>query len=354
MPTKSLISVIIPTYNFGEFISNAINSVLCQTYKNIEIILIDDGSTDDTTQIATQFGNKICYIKTDHIGTAHARNVGMRAATGKYIAFMDADDTYLPYKLELQSEFMECYPEVGMVFTDWSSVDDSGTILEDRHLRSYHRIYDRKGWNYEDIFSISGKFDSNILHEPIRYYIGNLFKYVIQDPIMPSPTIMIRKDILPITGLQNEAYRVAQDYEFTVRICKFYQTAFLEVPTYLYRYHPKQVSMHLQSWSKEKIETALEIHRVFLQAVLDWAYADKEYYEANTSDVNLRLAELYHVIGEINLEHGASRKARQCFKQALSFVPGYTKSQSEIFLSFFPLILQRRLRRIFNCVSLGN
>ena len=102
--TRYLVSVIIPTYNRGYCLCEAIDSVLAQTYTNIEIIVVDDGSTDSTEEILKKYGPEIQYLWQENQGVSSARNLGIRAAKGEWIAFLDSDDEWLPNKLERQLE----------------------------------------------------------------------------------------------------------------------------------------------------------------------------------------------------------------------------------------------------------
>src|SRR5215212_10925703 len=97
-----LVSVIIPAYNAGRTITAAVGSVLAQTFRDYEIVVADDGSTDDTGQCVARFGERVTYLRQDNAGPASARNLALRHATGKYVAFLDADDVWLPRKLERQ------------------------------------------------------------------------------------------------------------------------------------------------------------------------------------------------------------------------------------------------------------
>ena len=99
MPT---ISVILPTYNREKLLAEAVSSVLQQTYTDYELIVVDDGSTDDTKAVLQPFMNRIRYISQENGGVSHARNTGVSAATGKWVAFHDSDNVWLPEKLEKQ------------------------------------------------------------------------------------------------------------------------------------------------------------------------------------------------------------------------------------------------------------
>ncbi|MBI5588801.1 MAG: glycosyltransferase family 2 protein [Deltaproteobacteria bacterium] len=338
MSKAPCVSVIIPTYNRADFLPAAIRSVLAQTYKNVEIIVVDDGSTDDTGKVVIPFGDRIKYIRTANMGPAHARNVGMKAGGGKYIAFLDSDDAYLPEKLDMQVSLMESEPEVGMVFTDLSAATEAG-VWQERHLRSYHRLYDRKGWSYDDIYQVKKRlpFSGGV----VECYIGDIFRHVLMDPLVPSFTILFPREILEKVGYQNEAYRLAEDYEFIVRVCKRFKAAFLDIPTYVYRYHAGQVSVPGQPKTKDNLLKVIRIHEVFLQAVLDWGCGDAEYYSRNRGWLNARIAELYQCIGGFWMEYGDAGKGRECFKKGLSFDPHGKGNRKSLYLSFLPSSLRR-------------
>ena len=104
-----MVSVIIPTYNSGQFIQDAIISVLEQTYKDVEIIVIDDGSTDNTSTQLKSIGNKIIYKWQENQGVSQARNIGLKLAKGELIAFLDADDIWFPEKLQIQVQFLRVF-----------------------------------------------------------------------------------------------------------------------------------------------------------------------------------------------------------------------------------------------------
>ncbi|MFC1511428.1 glycosyltransferase family 2 protein [Candidatus Margulisiibacteriota bacterium] len=122
------VSVIIPAYNYADFTVQAVESVLAQTYKNFELIVVDDGSTDGTGDALKRFGDRIRYMYKQNGGVSSARNLGIRLAKGKYIAFLDCDDLWLPNKLE---ESLKGFgdKEVGLVHTDTYHMDAQGQDL---------------------------------------------------------------------------------------------------------------------------------------------------------------------------------------------------------------------------------
>ncbi|HVM38991.1 MAG TPA: glycosyltransferase [Sphingomicrobium sp.] len=124
-----LVSVVVPTYNRAEYIVETIESVLQQTYPNIEIIVIDDGSTDDTAEVIRPFAPRIRYVWQDNAERGASRNHGLRLASGKYIAFLDSDDVWVASKVEAAVAFLEANPHVGLVYTDAVQIDSNGKEL---------------------------------------------------------------------------------------------------------------------------------------------------------------------------------------------------------------------------------
>lgn len=123
-------SIIIPTYNHGKYIERSVESALAQTYKNVEIIVVDDGSTDDTPEKVKKFGNAVKYIRKENTGRGDNRNVAIVASKGKYIQFLDADDYISDNKLELQVQILEHDATIAAVYSDCSCTGPDGKALE--------------------------------------------------------------------------------------------------------------------------------------------------------------------------------------------------------------------------------
>ena len=121
-----MFSVIIPTYNRASFVTKAVDSVLRQTFKDYEIIVVDDGSTDTTTQALEQYGRAITVIHQVNNGVSAARNAGIRKATGRWIAFLDSDDEWKENYLARQSEQIRCNPNVIAFITNAINIDNGG------------------------------------------------------------------------------------------------------------------------------------------------------------------------------------------------------------------------------------
>lgn len=126
----ALVSVIIPTYNQPKLLQLTIESVLAQTYPNIELIVIDDGSTEDTAAMIAQYKGKLTYIKQENQGGPAATNNGIRAASGEYLTFLDHDDLMLPTKIERQVQLLDTRPEIGLVHCRYYHIDGNGNIMD--------------------------------------------------------------------------------------------------------------------------------------------------------------------------------------------------------------------------------
>ena len=127
-----LVSVVIPVFNGAQFVAKAVASVRAQTVNDVEIIVVDDGSVDGTQAVlqGLQQTMGITWVEQDHGGPARSRNRGIEASQGEFIALLDCDDVWLADKLEAQLAVMDRRPEVGVVHTDYESVDEDGRVLE--------------------------------------------------------------------------------------------------------------------------------------------------------------------------------------------------------------------------------
>lgn len=129
---KPLVSVIIPNYNYASYICEAVDSALDQTYGNIEVVVVDDGSNDNSREILAGYGDKIAVILQPNAGVSAARNTGVKHSSGKFIAFLDADDVWLPKKIERQVELFESERDLGLVHVGVEEFDTERNISKTR------------------------------------------------------------------------------------------------------------------------------------------------------------------------------------------------------------------------------
>jgi glycosyltransferase involved in cell wall biosynthesis len=348
MKNSPLVSVIIPTYNRAPLLPRAIESVLAQTYENVEIIIVDDGSTDNTQTILKEYRDRIRCIRTGNMGTSHARNVGMRASVGQYIAFLDSDDSYYPYKLSLQVDWMERHPEIGMVSTEVSGVQDDGAILE-YYLKQYHSTYKERGWGFEDIYPEREEVFVDGLGRSVACYSGDIFDFVLMGTLVMSNTILFRREALDVAGYQNENYRFAEDYEFVLRLCKHFRVGFIDVPTYHLYFHDGQISRFVTKKSVGGSKADLlksEGMEVLLAAVVDSAYSDSRYYEKHKKEVDARMAELNAEIGYLRCKCGDYGKGRGFLRKSYEIRGKRLPLLRSCIVPFFPEKCKRLIRKM--------
>jgi glycosyltransferase involved in cell wall biosynthesis len=243
-----LVSVIIPTFNRAHLIAETLDSLLAQTFENFEAIVVDDGSRDDTRAVMARYADRrVQYFHKENGGLSSARNFGLARARGEFIAFLDSDDLWLPWKLAVQAEVFRRLPDVGMICSDMSTFETSGTVRDVRHLRAYYAAHRRV-----DITRICahrgtlGDLAPNI-PEPLRtaaFYEGDIFRQMYIGNLVHPPTAIVRRSRLQRTGGFEPAVTGggAEDYHFYFKITEQGPIAFIDAPTILYRVHQSQMS----------------------------------------------------------------------------------------------------------------
>jgi glycosyltransferase involved in cell wall biosynthesis len=348
---RKQVSVIIPTYNREGYICQAIESVLQQTYENIEIIVVDDGSTDRTKEKLHSYLPKIRYISTKNGGPAHARNIGMAAATGEYLAFLDSDDLYYPYKIQLQAEVLNKFPDVAMVSTEASSFDDAG-YWDEYHLKKYHcAAFMNEKVTYDTIYSenmLMRNSGIDAVHwGESRIYFGNIFDTYLHHLVISTATVMFRRAILGVVGMQNTKYWLSEDYEFMLRICKHYRVAFVDVPTYKLRYHPGQIST---TKNINSIDVTIKSQQNLLEIVETHGLNDHEYYLRYKIAMDKRLAIMHKALAIPLLAKGKQpRVAREHLKKCRQY------GHPEHFLwmtTFAPYFIRRIVVKAFSILKM--
>jgi glycosyltransferase involved in cell wall biosynthesis len=208
------VSIVIPTYNRADFLPKAIQSVLSQTYRDWEIIIVDDGSTDNTEEIVKGYNeSRIRYIAhKSNLGISAARNTAIKNSKGKYIALLDSDDEWFPEKISYQMNiFQKKDSECGVVCT-------SGHMIED---------------------------DKKIRVKVIPANLDNFYEKFLFENIIWCSSVLIKKECFEKLGLFDEHLKSCEDWEMWIRISKYYKFIFLKTPLIKYLIHPGQLSENL-------------------------------------------------------------------------------------------------------------
>lgn len=213
------ISIIIPTYNCERYISETIDSILSQTYKNIEVIVVDDGSNDRTAEIVSAYGEPVRLILQINSGVCTARNRGISESVGEYICLMDHDDYWFPDKLSQQVELLKENPDSGIVYSAF--------------IRWAHDI--------NGIFPAPATFDLNKYStgtDPV--FSGWIYHQFLLDCWMLTSTAMFRSEVFRTCGVFDESLPYSEDWEMWLRISREYPFVCMNKPTTLYRQHKQQ------------------------------------------------------------------------------------------------------------------
>lgn len=216
-----MVSVIIPTYNRCLYLREAVQSVLAQTGVDLELIVVDDGSTDETAAAMRDFDDRLRYIRKSHSGVSSARNEGTRVANGEWLAFLDSDDLWLPGKLAAQLDFFEQHPHILICQTEEIWIRNGRRI----NPRKYHR-------------------------KPHGYCFSRLL-----DRCLVSPSaVMMDRDLLRSVGGFDESLPACEDYDLWLRIGCRYPIGLIEEPLIVKRGgHPDQLSATVPSLDHYRI-----------------------------------------------------------------------------------------------------
>ncbi len=272
---KGRASIITPTYNRPKWLPDAIESVLAQTYHDVEIIVVNDGSTDNTAEVLEPYMDKIVYIYKENGGQGTALNAGIKAATGEYIGRVDDDDLFMPEKVELQIEMFQQNPGLGLVASYGQIIDSEDEIKATRKIPN---------------FSKHGAFFS-----------------LLQHCIFCQPTVMVRRECFDKVGLYKNIY--AEDYDMWLRIARHYPVGVIHKPLAMYRRHDTNLST-----GDRLVEKDAEIN-VFIREIMD-SISMEELIPGVCS-----IPHANDVRGAIFLKHKLHKLAGREFHQAVKAEP---------------------------------
>ena len=300
-----LVSVIIPAYNSEEYIVDTIKSVLAQTYKQIEIIVIDDGSTDGTSNILKPYIHKIKYIKKENGGASSARNKGIVNSNGDYVAFLDADDLWRKNKIEKQMAIFKEFPDVGLVYCDSSTFDKEGVI-------------------------------HSSLSEIVETPTGNVLEAMIVHNFLNNSSIVVKRVCFDIAGLWNENLINGNDYDMWLRVASHYNFWFVDQVLVDTRYH----SHGLSSMTDLQCENSIRIQDDFVRSL------EKS---INVSDkiVHKGYSYKYLVWGQRLFYQEKYSEAKEKLLKSVRHNPGNFKAIIYLLKSFVPQSLINIWRSLF-------
>jgi len=275
-----LVSVIIPTYNSARFLHQALQSALEQTYQKREIIVVDDGSTDETKMTLGRFNGTIRYLQQEHQGAAAARNTGIQAANGDFICFLDADDIWASNKLDLQLDFLKRHRDTGLLSGRCRKFMDQGSPYMS--------------------FTAAAPVGNAVRIFPAPQAFTELVKF----NFIPTSTVMIRKECFDKVGLFDLNLIPVEDRDLWLRISAHFEVAHLPWILCEKRLHRSNISNDKARmlYTRGKV---LEKNRVLFPGL------------APSGLWNKQLAKLYAKAGRLSLVKGQKEEARQAAVRSL-------------------------------------
>ncbi len=310
------VSVIIPAHNRARLLPRAINSVLPQLREHDEIMVVDDGSTDDTAGVVSRF-RRVRYLKMPRGGAGPARNLGIAESRNPLIAFLDSDDEWLPGKLALQRRLMEALPHVDYCFSDFLVSDRNGRTHR-RYLRHWHQ--DQRSW---DVILGPGRLFSSIAPVPhnlpdLMVHEGNLYPQLMERPYIATFTLLCRKKTGAGAPLFSEDLPIFEDWEFFGRLAHGRKGVYLDCETAIQHGHDGARLTHAGALIQVEARLRL-ISRV-------WG-ADKEFlrqHGARYKELADRLEAMhrFYTAKEL-LRTGHMREARAAFRAVENYPASY-------------------------------
>ena len=288
----TLVSVVIPVFNGERYICDAVESVLRQTYNNIEILVIDDGSTDETIDRLASYAHDITIIKQPNGGSAKARNAGIRQSKGELIAFLDADDLWHPQKLEILVSHMSRNTNIGLAYNSWQVINADDEIAIGQFM----------GQSFDE-------------QSPAIVPEGSGFIYceLLIDSIIHTSAAIMRRSIVDAVGLFDERFRKGQDYEFWFRVSRVVSVHKLAADLSIYRLHPGGVTssaspINYGPW-------------IIGEALKKWGRVGPDGRKTGYLKLHRRLADQWHSFGMLHYGSGNFKVASASFLKSLIHRP---------------------------------
>ena len=274
-----LVSVVVPVYNGSRYLQEALDSALAQSYRPLEFIVVDDGSTDSSPAIIRSYSSRVRSIRQDNRGVAGARNAGIRAARGEWIAFLDQDDWWLPEKIAKQIGVASEDEAIGLVHTE---------------VKHYHNA--------------SGEYVRRFNPNRSDLLTGYCYERLLLGNGIFNSSVMARHAVLDQAGGFNEEMlgNTAQDYDLWLRVAKRSKLSYVPEQLAVYRLHPAQGMWRVQACLAAELA-------VLRQFVGDFQLASDKMKD--------RLTKLLDELGVAFLDDGKFRMARQCFAHAVGIRP---------------------------------
>ena len=291
----ALVSVVLPVYNGARFIRESLDSVLAQTFHDYEVICVDDGSTDDSVAILDEYRQQVIVFRQANAGQGAARNAGVRQASGPYVAFIDQDDRWYPWKLTQQVVAIERDPQAVLVHCNSDRMDAQGQVVQ-------------RGATVEE--------HSRAMESPLGRLLG-------EGLILPS-AMLVRRDAFERVGGFDHALRGYEDFDLCARLKQEGRFVFLDEPGMCYRIHA--------GGSSRAGHTVVRSRERFLKNMMKLYDTD----QAKRRILNMLMAECYSDWGMDEMRSGNVSEARAMMLRSLKLNPTKFRTYSRLVRSVWP------------------
>ncbi|HEY3821723.1 MAG TPA: glycosyltransferase [Polyangiaceae bacterium] len=337
----ALVSIIVPTYNRAHCVGRAVASALEQTHADVDVIVIDDGSTDETRALVLDtYGvdPRVRYVHQENRGVSAARNRGIRLVKGEFAALLDSDDVWKPWKLDLQLACLDALPEAGMVWSDMSGKEPSGALISERYLRRYYGAY--RLFSTDDLFDRSLPLaevapDLGTVVGAHRLYSGDIFAPMVMGNLVHTSTVLLRRERLDAAGFFDESVRSGEDHEFHLNTCRAGRVAFADLPTMDYEVGAPD------ALSGDKFNVPMARH--FLSTLTRELESERHRIRLPQATIDHVLADAHLWLGESLIGHDERREGRRHLLRSLLVDPRQPRVAGLYAAAFLPRGARERL-----------
>ncbi|MGH8249496.1 MAG: glycosyltransferase [Steroidobacteraceae bacterium] len=332
------VSVIIPVHDCEEFIAAAVRSVLSQGRGDIELIVVDDGSTDGTTQALEPFRGNLELIQQRNAGPAAARNAGLRKAVGRYVAFLDADDWWCSSRLSAELAAFERYPDAGLVFSDFSVVSAGGETILPLGIRwKYPLVYSAQATPWRRLFASTQAVewnDGSGSANRASAYRGRIATWLFRGNFINTSSVLARREALEGAGGFDENLGTEEDYDCWLRLARDWPFVYVDAPLVAFRRRAGQLTAPGQA---ERIlrNVATVVERA----------ATRMADSIDPGMVQSRLAAVHRALGIACLRNGRTREARRHLWRSIREQPAQAVTALLLPMTLLPASVFGRLER---------
>jgi glycosyltransferase involved in cell wall biosynthesis len=301
---KGLVSVIVPVYNREDYVRETLDSILQQTYENIEVIVVNDGSTDNSLSIIEEFKGKypekFLIIDQENQGQVRSRNNAIEKSSGEFIAFLDSDDLWLPNKLEMQIPLF--VGDVGLVYCAIYNIDADGQVI-----------------------------DTELCEQDIRGYI---YPELLIKNRMTGGTVVLHRDAIDKVGLFDVDFAAAENWDLWIRVSKYFSVDMVNEPLVKYRKHAGNMS-----------KDSLLMLNIIDSILIKHCSGEPATHEIEVAIQKARANYAYRR-GVYHFSRYEFKASRRDFKEVLRLVPGYEDAKIRLIRSYLGPSINRLISKV--------